>query len=108
MARVTGESMALVIPSMAVEPYELSCSNSMDLSNNEKKSKEHDDRGKDVTPHWPGSSRVQKLPRALAFLIVFRLLCGFFEMLGPYMKVRWVAIVECGVLRFCFFERLCL
>ena len=59
MARFTGESMALVIPSMAVEPSELSCSNSMDLPNNEKRSKEHDDRGKDVTPHWPGSSRVQ-------------------------------------------------
>ena len=100
--------MALVIPSMAVEPSELSCSNSMDLPNNEKRSKEHDDRGKDVTPHWPGSSRVQRLSRALAFLIVVRLLSGFFEKVGAYMKVRWVAIVECGVLRFCFSEGLCL
>ena len=49
-----GGNTGLVIPSMAVEPSELSCSNSMVLSNNEKKSEEHDDRGKDVTPHWPG------------------------------------------------------
>ena len=39
MGRVTGESMGLVIPSMAVEPSELPCSNSMDLSNNEKSQK---------------------------------------------------------------------
>ena len=76
--------MALVIPSMAVEPSELSCSNSMDLSNNEKSQKSmHDDRGKDLTPHWPVSSRVQKLSRELAFLMVFRLLCGFFEKVNP-------------------------
>jgi len=39
MGRVTVESMGLVIPSMAVEPSELPCSNSMDLSNNEKSQK---------------------------------------------------------------------
>ena len=47
----------------------------MPLSENEKKSKEHDDRGKDLASHWPGSSRVQKSCRALAFLNVFRLFC---------------------------------
>lgn len=104
-ARVTGESMSLVIPSMAVESSGLSCSDSMDLSDNEKKSKEHDDRGKDLAPHWTGSSRVHKLSRALAFLIVVRLLCRFFEKVGPCMKV-WVTIVGCGVLPFCFSERL--
>ena len=61
-----------------------------------------------MTPHWPGSSKVQRLSRALAFLIVVRLLSGFFEKVGAYMKVRWVAIVECGVVRFCFSEGLCL
>ncbi|XP_015766711.1 PREDICTED: CAS1 domain-containing protein 1-like [Acropora digitifera] len=75
MARFTGESMALVIPSMAVEPSELSCSNSMDLSDNEKKSKEHDDRGKESAMQWPGSSRVEKLCKTLAFLIVFCVFC---------------------------------
>ena len=108
MARVTGESMAVMIPSMAVESSELSCSNSTDLSDNDKKSKEHEDRGKDLAPHWPGSSRVQKLSRTVTFLNVFRLLCGFFEKVGPCMKVRWVAIVGYDVLRFCFSERLCL
>ena len=54
---------------------ELSCFYSMHLCDSEKKSKGHDDRGKDKEPHWPDSSRVQKLCRALAFLIVFRLFC---------------------------------
>ena len=52
MARVAEEGMALVIPSMAVEPSDVSCSNSMDPSDNKKKSKEHDGRGKDLAPHW--------------------------------------------------------
>ena len=43
--------MALVIPSMVIEPSELSYSNSMDLRDNEKKSKQHNDRGKDLAPH---------------------------------------------------------
>ena len=64
---------------MAVEPSELSCSNSIYLSENEEKSKERDDLGKDLAPHWLGSSRVEKLCRALAFLIVFRLFCVWFS-----------------------------
>ena len=69
---------------MAVEPSEnLSRSNSMHLSENGKKSKEHDDRWKDSAIQWPGSPRVEKLCKVLAFLIVFCLfcvhLCDFFE-----------------------------
>ena len=36
------------------------------------------------------------------------ILFGLFEKVGPCMKVRWVAIVRCGVLHFCFTEKLCL
>ncbi|XP_074628505.1 N-acetylneuraminate (7)9-O-acetyltransferase-like [Acropora palmata] len=60
---------------MAVEQSEMSCSTSIHLSDNEKKSKEHDDRGKESAMQWPGSSRVEKLCKALAFLIVFCLFC---------------------------------
>ena len=61
---------------LVARPPELSCSNSMHLSENGKKSKEHDDRGKDLASNWPGSLRVQRSWRALAFLIVFRLFCA--------------------------------
>ena len=60
---------------MAVEPSQTSCSTSIHLSDNEKKSKELDERGKDSAIQWPGSSRVEKLCKALAFLIVFCLFC---------------------------------
>ena len=60
---------------MAVEQSQMFCSNSMHLCDNEKKSKESDDRGKDSAIQWPGSSRVEKLCKALAFLIVFCLFC---------------------------------
>ena len=60
---------------MAVEQSEMSCSTSIHLSDNEKKSKEHDDRGKESAMQWPGSSRVEKLCKALAFLIVFCVFC---------------------------------
>ena len=84
------------------KPSELFLCNSMHLLKTKRSQKS-------MTPHWPGSSRVEKLCRVLAPLIVFRLiLCGFFKKVGPCMKVRWVAIVGCGVLRFCFSERLSL
>ena len=43
------------------EPSEMSCSNSIHLSDNERKSKERDDRGKNSAIQWPGSSRVEDL-----------------------------------------------
>ena len=89
---------------MAVEPWEMPCSNSMHLSDYENKSKEHDDREKDSAIHWPGSSRVEKLCKALAFLIVFCLFCVHLLRVPregrPFMKMGWVAIFVCGVLSF--------
>jgi len=46
---------------MAVESSEMHCSNSIHLSDNERKSKERDDRGKNSAIQWPGSSRVEEL-----------------------------------------------
>ena len=46
---------------MAVERSEMSCPNFLHLSDNERMSKEHDDRGKNSAVQWPGSSRVEKL-----------------------------------------------
>ena len=60
---------------MAVEPSQTSCSTSIHLSDNEKKSKELDEREKVSAIQWPGSSRIEKLCKALAFLIVFCLFC---------------------------------
>ena len=55
---------------MAVDRSEMSCSIKMHLSDNETKSREHSDHGKDPAKQLPGSSRVEKLCKTVAFLIV--------------------------------------